>query len=142
MEEHCFFKVSFDLLENQNPYYLVKKLVFPTSECGFGRDGGEGFRLQSQEVQDLCTVTVPGHLMFKTSTEDQTVDLTNKVMTRDSERFSSWFHITHIKNTRIHRQHRCFWFLTVCVEHSESHTGLPRDRNTNLNFGSLASETM
>jgi hypothetical protein len=50
----------------------------------------------------------------------------------------------HIKNTRIHHQYRCFWFLTLHVElhfqHSEAHTGLARDRNTNL--GALASETM
>jgi hypothetical protein len=56
------------------------------------RGGGEGSRLQSQEGQDLCAVAVAGHLMFKTSTEDQTVDLTNKGMTKDSKRFSPWFH--------------------------------------------------
>jgi hypothetical protein len=106
--------------------------------------------------------------MFKTSTEDQTVHLTNKVMTKyvggcvrsgtahqkhkatsftrafsaltdmRSEKHShiaycSWLtsnndafaHIldgthdlwcAHIKNTRIHRQHRCFWFLALYVE--------------------------
>ena len=54
--------------------------------------GGEGLRLQSQEGQDLCAAAAAGHLMFKTSTEDQTVDLTNKGMTKDSERFSPWFH--------------------------------------------------
>jgi len=52
------------------------------------RDGGEGLRLQSQEGQDLCAAAVAGHLMFKTSTEDQTVHLTNKGMTKDSESFS------------------------------------------------------
>ena len=54
--------------------------------------GGEGLRLQSQEGQDLCAAAAAGHLMFKTSTEDQTVDLTNKGMTKDSARFSPWFH--------------------------------------------------
>ena len=54
--------------------------------------GGEGLRLQSQEGQDLCAAAAAGHLMFKTSTEDQTVDLANKGMTKDSERFSPWFH--------------------------------------------------
>ena len=54
--------------------------------------GGEGLRLQSQEGQDLCGAAAAGHLMFKTSTEDQTVDLTNKGMTKDSARFSPWFH--------------------------------------------------
>jgi hypothetical protein len=56
------------------------------------RGGGEGLRLQSQEGQDLCAAVAAGHLMFKTSTEDLTVDLTNKGMTKDSERFSPWFH--------------------------------------------------
>jgi hypothetical protein len=45
-------------------------------------------RLQSQEGQDLCATVTAGHLIFKTSTEDQTVDLTNKDMTKDSESFS------------------------------------------------------
>jgi hypothetical protein len=58
------------------------------------RGGGEGLRLQSQEGQDLCAAAAAGHLMFKTSTEDQTVHLTNKGMTKDSERFSPWFHST------------------------------------------------
>ena len=34
----------------------------------------------------------PEHLIFNTSTEEQTVDLTNKDMTKDSQRFSPWFH--------------------------------------------------
>jgi hypothetical protein len=49
-------------------------------------------RLHSQGDQDLCAAAAAGHLMFKTSTEDQTVDLTNKGMTKDSARFSRWFH--------------------------------------------------
>ncbi len=49
------------------------------------RAGGEGFRLQSQEGQDLC-VDPGDHLIFKTSTEEETVDLTNKGMTKDSQR--------------------------------------------------------
>ncbi len=48
--------------------------------------------VQSQEGHDLCTATTAEHLMFKMCTEDQTVDLTNKDMTKDSERFSTWFH--------------------------------------------------
>jgi hypothetical protein len=56
------------------------------------RGGGEGLRLQSQQGQDLCATAAAGHLMLKTSTEDQTVHLTNKGMTKDSERFSPWFH--------------------------------------------------
>ncbi len=56
------------------------------------RGGVEGLRIQSQEGQDLSTAVASGYLMFKTSTEDQTVHLTNKGMTKDSERFSPWFH--------------------------------------------------
>jgi hypothetical protein len=32
------------------------------------------------------------HLIFTTSTEERTVDLTNKGTTKDSQRFSRWFH--------------------------------------------------
>ena len=49
-------------------------------------------RLQSQGAQDLRTAAAPEHLIFKTSPEEQTVDLTNKGMTMDSQRFSRWFH--------------------------------------------------
>ena len=48
-------------------------------------------RLQSQGDQDLCAAAVAEDLIFKTSTEEQTVDLTNKGMTKDSPRFSRWF---------------------------------------------------
>ena len=37
------------------------------------RGVGEGLRLQSQEGQDLCAAAAVEHLMFKTSTDDQTV---------------------------------------------------------------------
>ena len=53
---------------------------------------GRGVRQQSQEGQDLCADASSDHLIFKTSTEEKTVDLTNKDMTKDSERFSPWFH--------------------------------------------------
>ncbi len=56
------------------------------------RGGGEGLRLQSQEGQDLCAAAATAHLIFKTSTPEQSVDLTNKDMTKDSQRFSPWFH--------------------------------------------------
>ena len=56
------------------------------------RGGEEGLRIQSQEGQDLCAAAAAEQLIFKTSTEEQTVDLTNKGMTKDSERFSPWFH--------------------------------------------------
>jgi hypothetical protein len=49
-------------------------------------------RLQSQEDQDLCAAAAADHPMFKMCTEDQTVDLTNKGMTKDSARFSQWLH--------------------------------------------------
>ena len=43
-------------------------------------------------IQDFFVVTDTEDLIFKTSTEEDTVDLTNKVMTKDSQRFLSWFH--------------------------------------------------
>jgi len=54
---------------------------------------GCGYRVK--EVlggQDLFAATGAEHIIFKTSPEDQTVDFTNKDMTRDSQRFSRWFH--------------------------------------------------
>jgi hypothetical protein len=54
------------------------------------RGGEEGLRPQSQQVQDLSAVAATEQLIFKTSTENQTVHLTNKDLTKDSERFSSW----------------------------------------------------
>ncbi len=56
------------------------------------RGGGERSRLQSQGDQDLCAAAAAHNLIFKTSTEERTVDLTNKDMTKDSHRFSRWFH--------------------------------------------------
>ena len=88
VKKRCFSPEPFDVLENQNPHYLV----FPTSQSGSDRVGGEGLRIQSQEGQELCGTAAEGNLMFKTCTEDQTVDLTNKGMTKDSPRFSRWFH--------------------------------------------------
>jgi hypothetical protein len=45
--------------------------------------GGEGLCLHSQEGQDLCACTAAEELMFKTSSEHQTVNLSNKCMTKD-----------------------------------------------------------
>ena len=50
-------------------------------------------RPQSQEGQDLSAAAAAEQLIFKTSTEKQTVHLTNKDLTKDSERFSPWLHI-------------------------------------------------
>jgi hypothetical protein len=72
--------------------YARLYLVFHLRNAASQRGGGEGLRVQSQEGQDLCAAAAAGHLMFKTCTEDQTVDLTNKGMTKDSLRFSPWFH--------------------------------------------------
>ena len=55
-------------------------------------------QLQSQGDQDSCASAVAEHLIFKTSTEEQTVDLTNKGMRKDSQIFSRWFH--SVENNR------------------------------------------
>jgi histidinol phosphatase-like enzyme len=39
--------------------------------------------LHSQEDQDLCVCAVPEELIFNMSSEHQTVDLSNKCMTKD-----------------------------------------------------------
>ena len=66
------------------------------------RGGGEGVRLQSQEGQELCAAAASEHLIVKTSTAQQTVDLTNKDMTKDSQRFSPWFHSERDAHTYTH----------------------------------------
>ena len=45
--------------------------------------GGEGLCLHSQEGQDLCSCVTVEELIFNTSSEHQTVDLSNKCMTKD-----------------------------------------------------------
>jgi hypothetical protein len=47
---------------------------------------------QSQEGQDLSADADAEELIFMTNTEKQTVYLTNKDLTKDSERFSTWLH--------------------------------------------------
>jgi hypothetical protein len=45
--------------------------------------GGEGLCLHSQDDQDLCTCADVEELIFNTSSQHQTVDLSNKCMTKD-----------------------------------------------------------
>jgi hypothetical protein len=45
--------------------------------------GGEGLCLHSQEGQDLCACVAAEELIFNTSSEHQTVDLSNKYLTKD-----------------------------------------------------------
>ena len=46
-------------------------------------DGGEGLWLQSQQGQDLCTSAAAEEHIFHTSSEHQTVYLSNKCTTKD-----------------------------------------------------------
>ena len=46
-------------------------------------DGGEGLCLHSQEDQDLCGCAASEELIFNTSSQQQTVDLSNQYMTKD-----------------------------------------------------------
>ena len=63
----------------------IFKLIFTHHHHGTSsRVGEEGIRLQSQEGQDLCGTVATDPLILKTSTEPQTVHLTNKDMTKDS----------------------------------------------------------
>jgi hypothetical protein len=45
--------------------------------------GREGLCLHSQEGQDLCVCAAAEELIFNTSSEHQTVDLSNTFMTKD-----------------------------------------------------------
>jgi hypothetical protein len=51
-------------------------LVFPTSQCGFQRDGGletgrrEVVVATESRSQDVCASAAAEHIIFKTSTEE------------------------------------------------------------------------
>jgi hypothetical protein len=95
----CSFSIR--VVRHFRSQYIQGEITFLRSHLLFSRQhhnaasrwgGGEGSRLQSQGDQDLCGPPDADHLIFKTSTEEWTVDLTNKGMTKDSQRFSRWFH--------------------------------------------------
>ena len=50
---------------------------------GQGEGGGEELRLQSREGQELSTAAAACQFILKMSSEDQTVDPTNKLMGND-----------------------------------------------------------
>ena len=64
----------------------VTLLGFPNIAMRLRREAEGG--VASQGDQDLCVVAAAEYLIFKTSTEERTVDLTNKDTTKDSQRFS------------------------------------------------------
>jgi len=76
----------------RRPQQIACSKFLARTQWASQRGGEEGLRLQSQDGQDLCGAAAAEHFIFKTSTEEPTVDLTNKGMTKDSERFSPWFH--------------------------------------------------
>ena len=57
--------------------------------------GGEGLYLHSQEGQDLCACAAAEELIFNTSSEHQTVDLSNKCMTKDFLRDFRYSYTVH-----------------------------------------------
>ncbi len=64
------------------PFFMFSKRK--TATMTFEKwGGGEGLCLHSQEGQDLCVCAVAEELIFNTSSEHQTVDLSNKCMTKD-----------------------------------------------------------
>ncbi len=89
---------------------------------------GSGYK--SQGDQDLCAAAAAEHLIFKTSPEEQTVDLTNKCMTMDSQRFSRWFHSAWRTTGAILLTCSCRWmhegadlrsYMGGCVRSGTSH---------------------
>jgi hypothetical protein len=73
--------------------FFTTPFLIPTSQCGFAAGRRRGVvTTESRRAGLMCSCSCRTHLIFKTSTEEQTVDLTNKDMTRDSQRFSRWFH--------------------------------------------------
>jgi hypothetical protein len=75
---------------------VIQLFIYAGRDSGFcdrfmtHKHANINIRLHSQEGQDSCAAAAAEHLIFKTSTEDQTVHLTNKGMRKDSERFSPW----------------------------------------------------
>jgi hypothetical protein len=69
-------------------YHTVSHITHITwfsqhSQCGFGAGWRRDVAVTESRKQDLCADVGAEHLIFKTSTEKQTVDLTNKDMTND-----------------------------------------------------------
>ena len=53
---------------------------------------GSGYRGKDARIYVQLQLQSTSSQKFKTSPEEQTIDLTNKDMTMDSQRFSRWFH--------------------------------------------------
>jgi hypothetical protein len=83
----------------RNPDYLG----FSTRVWGFGEDGGEEFRLQSREDQELSVVAGADQLILKMSSEHQKVDHRNKPMGNDHGTIFVLFHTT----SRTGRHKKC-----------------------------------
>jgi hypothetical protein len=60
--------------------YLVK-----TASWGFGEGGAEELRYQSRQCQELSTDVTGHQLIFKMSSEHQTVDHTNELRERSRQ---------------------------------------------------------
>jgi hypothetical protein len=75
--------------EARRQYFLFSKVPVKSGTTKTHRnglqkeDGGKGLCLQSQGDQDLCATTPAEWLIFNTSSEHQTVDLSNKCVTKD-----------------------------------------------------------
>jgi hypothetical protein len=84
---NSFVASRLSVTKKKTKWVILLQPVEPASQRG----GEEGLRPRSQEGQDLSAVAAPEQLIFKTCTENQTVQLTNKDLTKDSKRFSPWF---------------------------------------------------
>jgi hypothetical protein len=105
------------------------------------RGGGEGLRLQSQGDQDLCAAAAAEHLIFKTSTEEQTVDLPNKGRTKDSQRFSrciTYVHFCHLCHPEQVFAQNAQDMSQICFT---DHEGEDPDFDTDLSYLEYAKET-
>ena len=91
------------------------------------QEGGGGARLclHSQEDQDLCTCVDTEELIFNTSSEHQTVDLSNKCMTKDFLR--DFRHGCTVHGGQ--EDHSCqwiregtdlWWYMWGCVRNEEA----------------------
>jgi hypothetical protein len=71
------------VLSYKLPFQSQITWVSQHSQWGLGEGGGEEFRLQSREGQELSAATDACQLIRKMSCEDQTVDPRNKLMGND-----------------------------------------------------------
>ncbi len=66
-------------------HLFERQITWFSQECVLGEGGTEEFRHQSRECQELSAAAAGHQLIFKMSSEHQTVDHTNKLTGNDHD---------------------------------------------------------